>query len=137
MFRSCRPEVFCKKGVLRNFVKFTKKRLCQSLFFNKFAGLRPATLLKKRLLQRCFLVNFTKFLRTLFYRTPLDDRFRMMHVSELLLSQWISPFQIKLISFISVFNIKRSNQFTLTIINVYVLSFNAPGIFFCNLVGLC
>ena len=32
------PEVFCEKGVLRNFAKFTGKRLCQSLFFNKVAG---------------------------------------------------------------------------------------------------
>ena len=47
--RSIRPEVFCKKGFLRNFAKFTGKHLCQSLFFNKVAGLRPATLLKKRL----------------------------------------------------------------------------------------
>ena len=30
-----RPEVFCKKGVLRNFARFTGKYLCQSLFFNK------------------------------------------------------------------------------------------------------
>ena len=37
--RNSRPEVFCKKGVLRNFVKFTGKHLCQSLFFNKVAGL--------------------------------------------------------------------------------------------------
>ena len=36
--RSSRPEVFCKKGVLRNFVKLTGKHLCQSLFFNKVAG---------------------------------------------------------------------------------------------------
>ena len=35
------PEVFCKKGVLRNFAKFTGKHLCQSLFFNQVAGLRP------------------------------------------------------------------------------------------------
>ena len=35
--RSSRPDVFCKKGVLRNFTKFTGKRLCQSLFFNKVA----------------------------------------------------------------------------------------------------
>ena len=44
--------MFCKKGVLRNLVKFTGNYLCQSLFFNKvagLAGLRPATLLKKRL----------------------------------------------------------------------------------------
>ena len=30
--------MFCKKGVLKNFVKFTGKHLCQSLFFNKVAG---------------------------------------------------------------------------------------------------
>ena len=35
---SSRPEVFCKKGVLRNFAKFTGKHLCQGLFFNKVAG---------------------------------------------------------------------------------------------------
>ena len=62
--RSSRPDVFCKKGVLRNFTKFTGKHLCQSLFFNKVAGLRPETLLKKRLLHRCFPLNFGKFLRT-------------------------------------------------------------------------
>ena len=31
-----------KNGILRNFAKFTGKRLCQILFFNKFAGLRQA-----------------------------------------------------------------------------------------------
>ena len=30
----------CKKGVLKNFAKFTGKNLSQSLFFNKVAGLR-------------------------------------------------------------------------------------------------
>ena len=54
------------KGVLRNFTKFTGKHLCQRLFFNKVAGLRPATILKKRLWHRCFPVNFVKFLRTPF-----------------------------------------------------------------------
>ena len=47
--RSSRPEVFCREGVLRKFAKFRGKHLCQSLFFNKVAGLRPAILLKKRL----------------------------------------------------------------------------------------
>ena len=41
------PEVFYKKGALKNFTKSTGKHLCQSLFFNKVAVLRPATLLKK------------------------------------------------------------------------------------------
>ena len=38
------PEVFCKKGVLRNFVKFTGKHLCQVLFYNKVAGPKSETL---------------------------------------------------------------------------------------------
>ena len=41
------PGCSMKKGVLKNFTKFTGKHLCQSLFFNKVAGLRPATLLKR------------------------------------------------------------------------------------------
>ena len=55
-----------KKGVLRNFVKFIGKYMYLSLFFNKVAGLSPATLLKMRLWHRCFPVNFAKFLRTTF-----------------------------------------------------------------------
>ena len=47
--------------------KFTGKHLCQGSFFNKVVGLRPATLLKKRLWHRCFLVNFVKFLNTPFF----------------------------------------------------------------------
>ena len=43
------PDVFCKKGTLRNFTKITGKHLCQSLFFNKVAGLRLAFFLKKRI----------------------------------------------------------------------------------------
>ena len=70
-FRSSCPELFCKKDVLRSLTKFTGKRLCQSLFFNKVACLRPATLLKKRLWHRCFPVNFEKSLRTPFYTEHL------------------------------------------------------------------
>ena len=60
-----------KKGDLRNFAKFTGKLLCQSLFINKVVGLKPATLLKKRLWHRCFPVNFAKFLRTPFFTEDL------------------------------------------------------------------
>ena len=63
-FRRSRLEVFCKKGVLRNFAKFTGEYLCQ--------GLRPATLFKKRLWYRCFTVNFAKFLRTRFLKEHLQ-----------------------------------------------------------------
>ena len=60
--RSSHRTCSVRKGVLRNFAKFTGKHLCQSLFFNKNAG-RTATLLKKSPWHRCFPVNFAKFLR--------------------------------------------------------------------------
>ena len=67
-FRSSRPEVFCKKGVLRNIAKFTGKHLCQSLFFNKVAGLRPDT----ESLAQVFSCEFCEISKnTFFYRTPL------------------------------------------------------------------
>ena len=58
--------MFCKKVILINFASFTGKHLCHSLFFNKVAGLRSLTLLKKRLWHRCFPVNVAKFLKTPF-----------------------------------------------------------------------
>ena len=70
--RSNRPEMCCKKGVLKNFAKFTEKQLCQSPFFNKVAGLRPGTLLKKRLWYRCFFGEFCEIFKSpYFYRTPM------------------------------------------------------------------
>ena len=64
-FKSSRPDVFCKIGVLKNVAKLTGKQLCCSLFFNKFAGLQPATLLINRIQQRCSSVTFAKFLERL------------------------------------------------------------------------
>ena len=58
--------MFCKK-VFLEISKNSQKSNCASLFFNKVADLRPATLLKKRLWHRCFPVNFVKFLRTPFF----------------------------------------------------------------------
>ena len=64
IYTACHQRCSAKKGVLKNFTKFTRKHLCQSLTFNKVA--RPATLFKKGLWHRSFPVNFAKFLRTLF-----------------------------------------------------------------------
>ena len=63
--RSSRQRCSVKKGVLRNFLKFTEKHLCQSLFFNKVAG-SACNFIKKETLAQLFPVNFTKFLRTPF-----------------------------------------------------------------------
>ena len=65
-FRSSHQRCSMKKGILKNFTKFTGKHLCQSLFFNNVAGLRPATLFQRKLLHSCFPVNFAKFSRTFF-----------------------------------------------------------------------
>ena len=65
--RSSCPEVFCKKGFLRNFAKFTGKQLCQRPFFNKVAGL----FIKKETLAQVFSREFCEiFKNTYFYRTP-------------------------------------------------------------------
>ena len=63
--RSSRTEVSVKK-VFSEILLNSLENTCVSLFLNKFAGLRPATLLKKRLWHRCFPVNFAKLLITLF-----------------------------------------------------------------------
>ena len=72
--RSSRPKMFCKQGVLRNSTKFTKKHLCQSLIFNKVAGLRPQTcnFIKKEALAQEFSCEFCKTSKNTFFRkTPL------------------------------------------------------------------
>ena len=49
VLRSSHEKFSIEIGAFKNFTKFTGTHLFQSLFFNKFAGFRPATLLKKRL----------------------------------------------------------------------------------------
>ena len=83
-FKSNLPEVLCKKGAFKNFSKFTGTHLCQSLFFNEIAGLRPATLLKVRLAQ-AFSSEFCGTLRT---------SFSLKSLWWLLLYVIINPFQV-------------------------------------------
>ena len=70
--RSSHQRCSARKGLLRNFSKFTGKHLCQVLFYNKVGDSKPATLSKMRLWHRCFPMNFAKFIRTPFHRTPLN-----------------------------------------------------------------
>ena len=64
------PEVFCEKGVLKNFVKFTGKYLWQGLFFNKVANLRPATLLNKTFWHSC---EFCEISKNTFFKELLQE----------------------------------------------------------------
>ena len=57
--------------LLLNISQNLRENTCARVsFFNKVAGW-PATLLKKRLLHRCFPIKFAKLLRAFFYRTLL------------------------------------------------------------------
>ena len=66
--RSSLPEVFCKKGVLRNFATFTGKHLCHGLYFNKVVGLY---FIKKETLAQVFSCKICEFSNITFSnRTP-------------------------------------------------------------------
>ena len=57
ILRSSHQRCSVKKGVLRNFAKFTWKHLCQSLFFNKVAG-GACNFIKKETLAQVFSGEF-------------------------------------------------------------------------------
>ena len=93
-YRSSQRRCPVRKGVLRNFAKFTGKQLCQSLFLNKVAGLRPATLLKNTLAQ-VFSCEYCEIYKTTFFhRTPLvaasaQSHIVAMFVNSLFVRLWI------------------------------------------------
>ena len=66
--------------------------------FSKVAGLRPVTLFKKRLLRRCFTVNFVKFSRASFF---------IEHLQELLSNLYLEK------TLYGLFQLKREIIFTL------------------------
>ena len=69
--RRSRLEVFYKKGVLRNFAKFTRKHLRQSLFLIKLQA-EACNFIKKETLTQVFSCKFCKISKTTFsYRTAL------------------------------------------------------------------
>ena len=64
--RSSRQRCSVKKGVLRNFLKFTGKHLCQSLFFNKVAG-SACNFIKKETLAQLFSCEFYEISKNPFF----------------------------------------------------------------------
>ena len=69
-YRSSLPDIFCKKGFLE-ISENSQEHTCARVSNLIKLQARPATLLKKRLWNRCFSVNFAKFLRTPFLREHL------------------------------------------------------------------
>ena len=74
LWNSCskcnRSQMFFKIDFLNNFVIFTGKYLCWSLFLIKLTPKTP-----KRLQHKCFFVNIAKFLRTPFLRNTSGSCF--------------------------------------------------------------
>ena len=74
-FRSSHLKCSIKKAVLKMFAIFHRRARVLESFFNKVAGLRPATLLKKRLQHRCLSMRIAKFLRTPIFKNICKQLF--------------------------------------------------------------
>ena len=70
IIRSSRLVVFCKKGVLTNFPKFTRKHLRQSLVFNEAAHLQSLTLSKKGIPTQMFSCEFCEISHNTIFKGP-------------------------------------------------------------------
>ena len=68
-------NVFCRKGVFKNFTVITGKHMCQSLSLNKVGGWRLQQYLKRDPGAGVFLRILQTFYRQLFYRTPQENCF--------------------------------------------------------------
>ena len=70
-FRSSLPEVVCKEGVPRNFVKLTGKHLCQSLVFWYCCRPQIWNFIEKETLAHVFSCEFCENSKNILsYRTP-------------------------------------------------------------------
>ena len=78
---SSRPDVFCKKGVLRNFAKITGKQLCQSLCFNKVAD-QACNFIKIETLAQVFSCEFGEISRNTFFSLHLRETASVLKYSE-------------------------------------------------------
>ena len=63
------PEVFFEKRCSKKFRKIHGKHLCQNLFFNKVAGLKPeaCNFIKKETLAQAFSCEFCKISKNTFF----------------------------------------------------------------------
>ena len=132
--------MFCKKGILRNFTKFTWKLLCQSVSFQR---LKSATLLKKRLWHRYFPVNLAKLLRTAFFQNTSSGCF----CNEICLwVRWNHSIKTKMVFFLTrVFLITNSLKVVyllskmrlLITVSLFSQVSERSWSFKCNISGFC
>ena len=109
------PEVFYKKSLLKNFAKFIVKYLCRSLFFNKVASVRTATLFKKRLQHR----YFTEHPGRLLLWKVLQNHYENIVIRNLLLNalhhrclrwSWLHDWECWLLQWFEILGIFHMNE---------------------------
>ena len=83
---SIRPEVSCKKGILKNFTKDSPENTCVGVSFLIKLQAPPVTIFKKATLAHVVSCEFCEiFQTTFFYRTSLGDCFYRSWLSVLFL----------------------------------------------------
>ena len=100
-FRSCRLQMFFKIGILKNFAKFKRKDLCQSLFFIKVAALQACNFLKETLAQ-VFFCEFYDFFKNTFF---------IEHLHRLVLWIIIWIFKLEIINLVTRFFLYKHRFF--------------------------
>ena len=117
LHRSSHRRYSKKKGLLKNFAEFTGKYLSQSLFFNKVAGLRPATLLKKRLWHKCFPMNIAKILRTPILKNICE---RLLLVAAWRTTQKLSRRDLLILTCFTYINISVASFFSIFYLRFFI-----------------
>ena len=84
-FKKQPPEVFYKKAILKNLQHSLQKIPVLESLYNKVAGLKACSAIKKRLQHRCFPVNIAKRLllplEVFYIRNLLILALRMFHLA--------------------------------------------------------
>ena len=94
--RSNHRRCSVKKGVLRNFAKFTGKHLCQSLFFNQVAG-GTCNLIKKETLAQVFSCEFCEIFKNTFFTEHVWATASLPRSNSVQISFKDIPFGLKII----------------------------------------
>ena len=84
----CFSKPFTKYMFLK-IVKIHMKTSEPQSLFHKVAGLQPEVLFKKILRLRCLPMNFHKFLKNVFHRTPLGDCLLKFYFRFIMACEWI------------------------------------------------
>ena len=82
--RSSRPDVFCRKDILRNFAKFTTL-FARVSFFNRVAG-AACTFFKKGTLAQLFFCEFCKISKNTFFTE--HRRWLLLNTTRLFMFFW-------------------------------------------------